>query len=218
MFQRSPPSPIRENPCPSVAKNPWYFDDATRVQRLRNECESWRGTPFHFGSSAKGGGAYCVGFCKSVFVAVGVVKEFNITPGPEDMSLHVHNDKILNFLRGAADDPQSKILSSVFAELTLPAQRSDGLPANPTGCNRGEIKLVEQTSIGGAQAPPISFLPGDLVLLRTGKGLWHMLVMLSPTAFMQCACPDGVTEGDITAPNYREHLVAAFRARKLATD
>ena len=39
-----------------------------------------------------------------------------------------------------------------------------------------------------------------------------MCVMLGRARFMQCAFPDGVTEGDITAPNYRKYLVAAFRA------
>jgi cell wall-associated NlpC family hydrolase len=161
-----------------------FFSDATRVQALRSECESWRRTPFRFGSSAKGidGGTDCVGFCEAVLVAAGVFASFNFPRTPADNSRHVHNDKILNYLRGKIDDPQSVYLSRCFEELPL-----------------------------------TEFMSGDLLLLRTGKGLWHMCVMLSSTAFMQCAFPDGVTEGNITTSNYRKYLVAAFRARALSS-
>jgi len=171
----------------------WFFDDAAAVQRLCVECESWRRTPFRFGSRAKGigGGADCVGFCEAVMLAAGAVTQFNFPRTPADNSRHVHNDRILNYLRGKVDDPQSAYLAQRFVELFVIDPEEPGAPT------------------------PVPFLAGDLVLMKTGKGLWHMPVMMSATAFMQCAFPDGVTEGDITAPNYRKYLVAAFRARAL---
>jgi cell wall-associated NlpC family hydrolase len=170
----------------------YFFEDAAAVRRLRAECESWRKTPFRFGSRAKGigGGTDCVGFCEAVMLAAGAVTQFSFPRTPEDNSRHVHNDKILNYLRGKIDDEQSRHLAQRFAELRL-ALDPDHAPDLP------------------------EFFPGDLLILKTGVGLYHMPVMLSATAFMQCAYPDGVTEGDITAPNYRDYLVAAFRARAI---
>lgn len=173
----------------------WFFSDSAAVQRLCKELESWRGTPFRFGSRAKGivGGTDCVGFCEAVMKAAGAVEEFNFPRRPADMSRHVHNDRILNYLRGKSLsetgglDPQSKVLAERFEELDV------------------EAIVAPITSL--------QLMPGDLLILKTGVGLYHMPIMMSHTAFMQCAYPDGVSEGDITAPNYREHLVAAFRAR-----
>ena len=73
-----------------------------------------------------------------------------------------------------------------------------------------------QSKILGArwvEKPEKNLMAGDLVLMKTGKGLWHMCVMLDMAAFMQCAHPDGVTEGTITAPNYSDHVETFFRAR-----
>jgi cell wall-associated NlpC family hydrolase len=172
----------------AVSDRRWFFSSAAAVQQLITECESWRRTPFRFGSRAKGigGGTDCVGFCEAVMLAAGAVTQFNFPRGPEDNSRHVHNDKILNYLRGKIDDPQSAYLASRFAELPFIPQ--------PSAFN-------------------LSLMPGDLLILKTGRGLYHMPIMMSSTAFMQCAYPQGVTEGDITAPNYRAYLVTAFRAR-----
>jgi cell wall-associated NlpC family hydrolase len=204
-----------------------HFDDESHVTALLTEAASWRHTPFRFGSRAKGrtGGTDCVGLCEALLLAAGAVDSFNFPRHPADMSRHVHNDRILNYLRGRDDDPQSATLASVFQELNVEPFKilnsPSSLPFAPRekrglAKTRAEARAVEDAALIDPSIEKLEisdFLPGDLLLLRTGKGLWHMPVMLSPTAFMQCAFPDGVTEGDITAPNYNEHLVAAFRAR-----
>ena len=184
---------------------PWFFSDAAAVQRLCTEAESWRNTPFRFGSRAKGigGGTDCVGFCEAVLLAAGAVTQFNFQRRPEDKSRHVHNDRILNYLRGSARASRA------------PAGASpDDLPIDPQSAYLAERFAELPSSI--LDSPSSQFFPGDILILKTGVGLYHMPVMITATAFMQCAFPDGVTEGDITAPNYHDYLVAAFRARALS--
>lgn len=165
-----------------------FFSDAGAVQRLRTEAAKLRGTRFMVKDRD------CIWLAESLHVAGGSVKAFNFPRSDADYSRHVHNNKIFDYLRGLADDPQSKILSERFVELALPEKKQ-------LSAYRFEYQ------------PP--FMCGDLIILRTGKGLWHMPVMLNDRAFMQCVAPDGVTEGDILAPNYHAHLVAVFRARAL---
>lgn len=175
----------------------WFFDDPAAVELLIAACESCLDTPFRFGSRAPGidGGLDCTSFLEVVMVKTGAAPEFKFQRRRRDMSPHVFNERIPNYFRGKDEDPQSAVLAARFAELDL---GGSGSPS--TIATRSEIAF---------------HLPGDIVILKTGKGLFHLLCMTSATAFMQCAFPDGVTEGDIGAPNYRKHLVAAFRARAL---
>jgi len=172
-----------------------FFSDATRVQALRIAAASWRLTPFRFGSRAKGksGGIDCVGLVEELMASAGI-ERFHFERTPADNSRHVYNEKILNYLRGKIPgDPQSAILHSRFEELApLPEKK-------------------QRTAFIHYYDPP--FMPGDLLIMKTGKGLYHMPVLLGQAAFIQCAFPNGVSEGDILAPNYQDYLVAAFRAR-----
>jgi hypothetical protein len=181
----------------------WFFSDPAAVAKLYREAFDWTHdragrrapTPFRFGSSVKGatGGTDCVGLVEQLMAASGI-ERFNFPREPIDNSRHAHNDKILNYLRGQHADPQSKILAARFAELPLPEKKK-----------RSAFLLYYD--------PP--FMPGDLLIMKTGKGLWHMPVMMNDHVFIQCAFPDGVSEGDILAPNYHGYLVALFRARNL---
>jgi cell wall-associated NlpC family hydrolase len=181
---------------PSVAFVP-FFSDAEAVQRLRAAAADWRGTPFHFDARAKGkgGGVDCVGLVEEIMAAAGL-ERFHFKRAPGDNSRHVYNEKILQYLRGqrSDDEGQSKRLAEIFAELPLPEKK-------------------KRTAFVHYYEPP--FMPGDLIVMKTGRGLYHMPVMLSATAFIHCAFPNGVSEGDILAPNYQDYLVAAFRARSL---
>lgn len=174
------------------------FEDPALVVLLEAELDSWRGTPFHFDSRAKGpgGGIDCVGFCECVMCAVGVTPAFMFPRTPADNSLHVHNDKILRYLRGeAAEDPQSALLARIFAELPPPIKK----PVGAFGC---ELEPA--------------LLPGDLLIMRAaGRGLWHMPIMRNARSFMQCAFPDGVSEADVTQSDYHKRIEAVFRARAL---
>lgn len=179
------------------ASGPWFFDDAEAVQRLRAAAAALRGKPFSKGHND------CVWLAEALHVAAGSVTGFNFERRPEDYSRHVHNDRILNFLRGTATiaetgkiDPQSVSLAERFVELELPT--------------KNQLSFFRFT-----YEPP--FMPGDLLIMKsaskTNRGVWHMPVMLDDHTFVQCAFPRGVTQGDITDPNYRDILEAVFRAR-----
>ena len=158
----------------------WFFEDPDRAAALIAEAKTWRGTPFRRGSSAKGagGGIDCVGLDESLLFAVGAVPKFNFPRDRKrDYSRHVYNDRILKYLRGQFEDPQSKILASRLAEL----------------------------------AKDIALMTGDILILKTGVDLYHMPIVLDPPRFIQCAFPHGVSEADITDPQYRDKLVTIFR-------
>lgn len=166
----------------------WFFSDPAAVARLVAEAHALRGKPFHQVTND------CVWLAERLHVASGSVAAFNFPRTPTDYSRHVHNDKILDYLRGEHSDPQSASLAQTFAELPLPEKK-------------------QLSAFRFDYEPP--FMPGDLLIMRTGKGLYHMPVMITDRAFIQCAYPDGVSEGDILAPNYRGYLIALFRARKI---
>lgn len=207
----------------------WYFTEPKNVTALLTEAATWRHTPFRFNSRSKGrtGGTDCVGLAEALLLAAGAVQEFSFPRQPADMSRHVHNDRILNYLRGRDEDPQSATLAGIFQELNVTTALNHGEPpvvpsafAAPEKKGRARARAAARVIDNAAAADDsieklavTDFIPGDLLILKTGKGLWHMPVMLSPTAFIQCAFPDGVTEGDITSPNYRDYLVTAFRAK-----
>ena len=174
----------------SKIENQWFFQNHEAVQLLRDEAARLRGARFIIGQQD------CVWVPERLHVAAGSVEAFNFPRSKADYSRHVHNDRILTFLRGQADDPQSATLASRFAELDLPAKI-------PLGAFRFTYD------------PP--FMPGDLLVMKSESkkdlGVWHMPVMLDDHTFIHCAFPRGVTGGDIFDPNYRAILVALFRAR-----
>jgi cell wall-associated NlpC family hydrolase len=174
----------------------FYFEDAEAVHRLRTEAAQWRGTGFYPYSKAKGGGVDCVGLCEALLSAAGAIPaDLSFPRAPADYSRHVHNDKILNYLRGnVADDPQSTLLARMFAELPKPERK--------------------QLSAFRYDYEP-QLMPGDVLILKGGVGIFHMPVMLSDRSFIQSAYPDGVSEGDIGDSNYEPFIVAVFRARAL---
>lgn len=167
----------------------WFFDSAEAVQRLRSAAAAGAETPWRPFSRVigRGGGTDCVGWIEHLFTAAGAVRALSFPRTKADYSRHVHNDRILDYLRGKNHcDSQSAYLAERFAEFPI-VERGFEVPA----------------------------LIGDLIILRTGVGLYHMPVMLDARLFTHCAAPFGVSEGDIGAPNYRDHLVAHFRARAL---
>jgi cell wall-associated NlpC family hydrolase len=166
----------------------WYFEDQSKVDLLRAEAKSWLGTRFVPFSRAKGGGIDCVGFVEEVLAAAGL-ERLNFQRTDADYSRHTHNTRILDYMRGTNDDPQSKVIAARLADIP--------------------VKDHEFTE------PP---MPGDILVLkdgsdRTGLGIWHMPVMMTNRKFMQSAPRLGVCEGNIKDSTYRTHLEAHFRAR-----
>lgn len=162
----------------------WFFSNPEAVVKLRAAAIALRDTPFRAFSNApgRGGGMDCVAFAEALHVAAGVVAPFAFPRTSKDYSRHVHNDKVLNYLRGNVDDHQSRMLNAIFAEL--------------------DHKLAD-----------FGFMPGDVIIMKAGRGQWHLPVMLDARTFVQCAYPDGVSEADITQPDYADAIVAVFRAR-----
>ena len=167
----------------------WFFDDPNRAATLIAEAYSWAGTPFAEFSRAKGrhGGIDCAGFCEEVTAAAGL-ERFAFDRTEHDYSRHVHNDKILNHLRGLADNHASTELAARWTELPV-----------VNGA------FIDQPMVG------------DLLIMkdggRSGRGVFHMPIMVSPVLFMHCAPRLGVLEGQIDDPTYSDHLAAHFRAR-----
>jgi hypothetical protein len=64
------------------------------------------------------GGVDCVGFVEEVMREAGLPR-FEFPRTDHDYSRHVHNDKILDYLRGRVDDVQSAQLATLFAELPI---------------------------------------------------------------------------------------------------
>lgn len=97
----------------------FYFQNPKHVARLRAAADSWRDTPFRFGSKAKGisGGTDCVGLVESLLFESGALPSFEFPRRPRDMSPHVRNNRILDYLRGKINDQQSKALAKRFMEL-----------------------------------------------------------------------------------------------------
>ncbi len=169
----------------------FFFEDAAAVQRLHEAFAKWDGTPFRQNSKAAGpgGGIDCVGFVEEAMgreAGVDRGEPFAFPRTSADYQSHRTEARVLMYLRGEHEDPQSERLAQLFAELTLPPDRSNLLPA--------------------------FFLPGDLVALRR-RGMFHLLIMLDAPRFMHCAFPYGVAEGNIHDPTFSTHIDAMFRAR-----
>lgn len=180
----------------------WFFSDPDRATHFRSVCKGLEGTPFSEGTHD------CVWFPEETFAAVGAAPRFQFPRSPGDYHRHVHNDKILRFFRGTyrppgSDeiDPQSIILGERFAELTDLAA------------------LVPIASWPNNQVRNTNLITGDICIVKSKfPGVWHICLMQDDRAFMHCAWPLGVTEGDITQAEFRERLTAVFRCRALPDD
>lgn len=169
---------------PCAARHAWFFEDALAVQRLCKAAAEWDKTPFRENSRAQGerGGIDCVGLVEVLLTAAGVAgnEPFTFARSSADYSPHLPNPRILRYLRGRDDDPQSKRLAAIFAEITN----------NASG-----------------------YMPGDLLILRTGKGLYHMPVATDTHGrFVHCLRPLGVERGTMQDSTFAKHVVAHFRA------
>lgn len=180
----------------------WFFSDPAHVAALHAAIAETTGTPFaQFGRvPGRGAGLDCVGFVEYVFTRAGVGqgRAFSFTRTAADYQTARAYLRILHMLRGQHrlggsgrkehDDPQSKALAEIFAEIPLPSETRN---LNP------EI-----------------FLPGDLAVLRHG-GMFHLPIMIGGRNFVHCARPMGVAAGNIHDPTYSDYLVALFRPRAL---
>lgn len=172
----------------------WFFADPERAALFLAEALSWEGTPYGEGrAKGRGGAIDCVGFPEETMAAAGI-ERFNFPREEADYRPHVHNNKILDYLRGLHPDPQSAVLAARFAELDV----DETIP---------DLKWPEEVFT--------NLMMGDLLIMRSDKGIWHMPVMLDSREFMHSAYPLGVTRADVTPPNYRKAIKALFRARAL---
>jgi cell wall-associated NlpC family hydrolase len=191
-----------------------YFDNPRAAIKLRNEAMSWIGTPFRpyyqndleagraelekLGIDIKcldikgpGGGIDCVGLLSEIFYRIEATPRWNFPRQSADYQSHQTGDKILNWMRGKDDDPQSKLLASLFTELAIP-------------------EIIKERE---AETPRAFFKPGDILALRHG-GLFHMpLIYDDDLHFISSIPRHGVTEGTVQDSSYSIHLVAAFRLK-----
>lgn len=180
-----------------------FFLDPDRAARFRAIWKTWDGTPFAAHSRAKGpgGGIDCVAVQEETLFEVGAVPRFHFPRSDGDYKSHVHNTRILAFVRGQDPDPQSAVLAERFAELT----NLDELVPIPNWPER--------------QVFNTGLMTGDLAVIQSMiPGVWHLVAMQDDRIFKHCAYPLGVTEGDITQREYRDRLKAVFRCRALPSD
>ena len=187
-----------------------YFDDSRAALALRQEALSWLGTPFReyyqeelatlrrefpkeMGIDPKGpgGGIDCIGLLQEIFVRIGASEQFLFKRDPSDYQSHQTGEKILDWLRGKADDPQSKRLKEILVELEIPKAVTDPL----------------------AETPRDFFAPGDILVMQHGS-LFHLPVIYDDDLHFVNALPRrGVIEGTIQDSSYNQHLVAVFRLK-----
>jgi len=189
---------------------PSYFDDYNAARALYDEAISWVGTPFreyyqqeleipnpHLPKpdpKGSGGGIDCIGLVQEVYLRSGAAEKFIFERTSADYQSHQAGEKILDWIRGKADDPQSKRLGEIFVELEIPEQAKDP----------------------DAETPRDFFKPGDILVLRHGS-LFHMPVIIDDDLHFVNAVPRmGVIEGTIQDSTFSRHLVAAFRLKPRA--
>jgi hypothetical protein len=178
-----------------------FFDDPNSAARLKAEALSWLGTPFrevYFADAIPpnvkgiGGGIDCVGLVQSIMHRIGATQEFFFSRSPADYQPHQSGEKILDWLRGKIDDPQSKRLAEIMVEITLPAHFA---------------------STQGIM-PRDFFKPGDVCVLRHGS-LFHLPIIIDHELRFVNALPRvGVIEGTMQDSTFSSHLVAVFRLRR----
>jgi cell wall-associated NlpC family hydrolase len=135
-----------------------------------------------------GGGIDCVGLVQEIFARSGATDKWLFPRTHADYQSHQTGEKILDWLRGKADDPQSK--------------RSVRNPARA-----GNSRRVTDPH---AVTPRDFFKPGDILVMRHGA-LFHMPVIIDNDLHFVNAIPRmGVIEGTIQDSSYSSHLVAVF--------
>ena len=180
---------------------PSYFDDKANAKALYDEARSWIGTPFRefyqqnidVGVRMKGigGGIDCIGLIQQILYAVGATDHFVFKREAADYQSHQLGEKVLDWLRGKVDDPQSKKLAAIFVELQIPDA------------------VTEPTAI----TPRDFFKPGDICVLKHGS-LFHMPIIIDDDLHFVNSLPRlGVIEGTIQDSTYSRHLVAVFRLK-----
>jgi hypothetical protein len=186
---------------------PSYFDNPLEAEKLRREALSWLGTPFrqcfYFPAPEEdpalqaqlkgpGGGIDCIGLVQEIMQRVGAAEGFSFARATSDyQSANATSEKVLDWLRGKADDPQSKRLKEILVELKIPDAAKDPV----------------------ADSPRDFFKPGDILVLRHFS-LFHIPIIIDRDLNFVNAVPRaGVIEGTIQDSTYRRHLVAAFRLK-----
>lgn len=184
---------------------PSYFDDPRKAKKLRDEARSWIGTRFsqYYQTDElpegfpepdlKGpsGGIDCVGLNQEIFFRSGATEKFIFARVAADYQVNQSGDKILKWLRGEVDDPQSARLRAMFTELKIPDDVKDR----------------------DAETPRDFFKTGDLLVMQHG-GLFHLPLIIDEDLHFVNAVPRaGVIDGTIQDSSYSIHLVAAFRLR-----
>jgi len=201
--QESQTSTTGSNAAPTVqpAGAASYFDDLEAAKKLREEALSWVGTPFReyyqeniqHDRDVKGlrGGIDCIGLAQQIFSRIGATDLFVFPRMAADYQSHQTGEKVLDWLRGKVDDPQSKLLAGILVELEIP-------------------EVVKDPD---AETPRDFFKPGDLLVMQRGS-LFHMPIIYDDDLHFVNALPRlGVTEGTVQDSTYSVHLVAAFRLR-----
>jgi cell wall-associated NlpC family hydrolase len=188
---------------------PSYFDDPEKAELLYHEASSWIGTPFAeyypdqiekrqkehpemlFIIKGFGGGIDCIGLVEQVFARIGATDKFFFKREPADYQSHQLGDKVLDWMRGKVDDPQSKQLAEILQELEIP-------PA-----------VIDPE----AKTPRDFFKPGDICVMQHG-GLFHLPLIYDDDLHFVNALPRiGVIQGTIQDSSYGKHLVAVFRLK-----
>ncbi len=172
---------------------PSYFDNPREAKKLFDEAMSWVGTPFRPFSIAKGetGGVYCVGLVSQIMTNIGATDKWEWNHEDADYESTQAGEKVLDWLRGKGDDPQSKKLAEILVELKIPEVCSDP----------------------EAETPRDFFKPGDILVLKH-YSLFHLPVIIDDDLHFVNAIPRaGVIEGTIQDGSYSQHLVAAFRLK-----
>ena len=182
-----------------------YFDDPGQARALEQEALSWIGTPFmeYYREEGEqpdlkgtGGGIDCIGLVQEIYARTGAAERFLFKRVSADYQSHQTGEKILDWLRGKAQDPQSKKLADLFMELSIPfGVREPHVPC-----------------------PRDFFCRGDILVMQHGS-LFHLPLIYDNELHFVNALPRlGVVEGTIQDSSYSTHLVAVFRLRQRKED
>jgi hypothetical protein len=188
---------------------PSYFDDPEKAAALNKEARSWIDTPFMeyyqqrveefraqhpeitVDPKGRSGGIDCVGLVQEMFLRIGAFDKFVFERESADYQSHRLGDKVLDWIRGKIDDPQSKRLSEILVELEIPDAVKDP----------------------DAVTPRDFFKPGDICVMQRGS-LFHIPVIIDDDLHFVNALPRiGVVEGTIQDSSFNQHLVAVFRRK-----